>query len=92
MRFAAVVLAHHLLDGLARLISMVEWDGAHIMVQNMGFDDAVEKVTANPAKVAVDGGSCTTSEVPDLGFIVRESRVGVLQVGDGDCKPIRRNP
>lgn len=60
----AVVAAHHSLDGLAGLVRVVEGDGADVVVQNVGLDDAVEDVTADEAKVTVDGGGGTTGEGP----------------------------
>lgn len=80
----AVVVAHHLLDGLAGLIRVVEGDGADVVVQDVGLDDAVEDVTADETKVTVDGGGSTTGEVPRLGLVVGQAGVGVLEVGDGD--------
>lgn len=79
------MLAHNLLDGFARFVGMVEWDGADIVVQNVSLNDTVKELTANETEFAVDGGSSTTSEVPNLRLVVRESRVGVLKVGNGNC-------
>lgn len=85
MSLRAVVLAHNLLDGLARFVGVVERDSADVVVQNMCLNDTVEELAANEAKFAVNGGSSTASEVPNLRLVVRESRVGVLKVGNGNC-------
>ena len=79
-----VVRAHDLLDGLARLIGVVEGDGADIVVENVSLNDTVEDVTTDEAEITVDGGSGTASEVPDIRLVVRKGGVGVLEVGDGD--------
>lgn len=83
MSLAAVVLAHDLLDGLGGFISMVEWDGADVVVSDVGLDDSVEKSTANEPEFTVNRGCGTPGEVPGLVVVVRESGVSVLQVSDG---------
>ena len=79
----AVVSAHHFLDGFARFVGVVKGNGADIVVEDVGFDNSVEDVTANESKVAVNGGSGTTSKVPGFGLVVGEGGVGVLEVSDG---------
>lgn len=81
---AAVVLAHDALDGLAGLVGVVEGDVADIVVQDVSFDDTVEDVSANEAKVTVNSGGGTTSEVPHLRLVVGKGGVGVLQESDGN--------
>lgn len=81
----AVVVAHDVLDGLAGLVGVVEGDVADIVVQNVGLDDAVEDVAADKAEVTVDGGGGSADEVPNLGLVVGEGRVGVLEESDGNC-------
>lgn len=76
--------AHDLLDGFGGLIGVVEGDGTDIVVKNVGFDDAVEKLTADKAKFTVDGCGGSTGEVPRLWLVVRKSWVGVLQESDGN--------
>ena len=83
--FRPVVVAHDLLDGLAGLVGVVEGNVADIVVEDVGLDDSVEDVATDKAEVAVNGGGGTTGEVPHLGLVVRETGVGVLKVGDGDC-------
>lgn len=38
---AAVVPAHNWLDGLGSLVGVVEWNGRDVVVEDVGFDDAV---------------------------------------------------
>ena len=85
LSLSAVVVAHDLLDGLAGLIGVVEGDVANIVVQNVGFDDAVEDVAAHESKVTVNGGGSPAGKAPHLRLVVRQSWVSVLQEGDGDC-------
>lgn len=80
----AVVLAHDLLDGLGGLVGVVEGDGADVVVQDVGLDDAVEEGAADEAELAVDGGGGAADVVPALGAIVGKRGVGVLEEGDGD--------
>lgn len=81
---SAVVVAHDTLDGLGGLIGVVEGDVADIVVQDVGLNDTVEDVAADETEVTIDGGSGSTGEVPDLGLVVGESGVGVLEEGNGD--------
>lgn len=85
VRLGAVVAAHDLLDGFAGLIGVVEGDGADIVVENVSFDDAVEYMAADEAKVAVNGCCGATGKVPYFGLVMREGWVGVLQISDGNC-------
>jgi hypothetical protein len=79
------VLAHDGLDGLGGLVGVVEGDGGDVVVEDVGLDDAVEDLAADETELAVNGGGGTTGKVPGLAGVVREGRVGVLEVGDGDC-------
>jgi hypothetical protein len=81
---AAIMLAHDRLDGLGGLISVVERNGADVVVQDMGLDDAVEELTTDEAKFAVDCCGGSTSVGPGRGCVVGESWVGVLEEGDHD--------
>lgn len=76
--------AHDALDGLGGLIGVVEGDVADIVVQNVGLNDTVEDVTADETEVTIDGGGGSTGEVPDLGLVVGEGGVGVLEEGNSD--------
>lgn len=52
----------------------------------MGLDDPVKERAAEETELAIDGRSGTANKVPLLGFIMGERGVGVLEVGDGDCR------
>ena len=55
------------------------------MVDDVGVNDAVEEVTADKAKVAVNGGKGALDKGPAVSVEVRDIRVSVVQVGDGNC-------
>lgn len=78
------MLAHDGLDGLGGLVRVVEGDATNIVVEDMGLDDAVEKVTADEAHLTINGSSSTTDEVPLVVGVVGKGRVGVLEEGDGN--------
>jgi hypothetical protein len=48
------------------------------------LDDAVEELSSDEAEFAVDGGGGAADVVPGLGVVMRETGVGVLEVGDAD--------
>lgn len=85
----AVVGAHDALDGIGGLIGVVEGDVADIVVQDVGLNDTVEDVAADETEVTIDGGSGATGEVPDLGLVVGEGGVSVLEEGNGDYMNVR---
>lgn len=64
---------------------MIERNFVDIVVQNMGLNDTVEKVSPNETELPVDSDCCTTSEVPCLWLVMRKTWVGVLQISDGNC-------
>lgn len=78
------MLPHDRLDGFRRLICVIEWDCGNIVMKNVGFDNAVEKLAANKTKFAIYRSSSTTGVGPGMGLIMRERRIGMLEVGDGD--------
>lgn len=80
----AVVLAHNRTDGVRSLVGVVKGNGRDVVVEDVRLDDAMKKVTADEATLAINGSSSTTDKVPLFGVIVGESRVGVLEKGDGD--------
>jgi len=43
---------------------MVEWDGGDEVMTYVRADYVVEEMGIDEAEVAVDGGSCSASEVP----------------------------
>lgn len=78
----AVVATHDWLDGLGSFIGVVEGDGADIVVENVGFNDAVEESAANEAELAVNCGGGSTNIGPASSGVVGKRRVGMLEVGD----------
>jgi hypothetical protein len=78
------VTTHDWLDGLGSFVSVVEGDGADVMVKNVGLDDTVKKSAANESKFTVDSSGGTTNVVPALTTVVRKSWVSVLKEGDSN--------
>ena len=81
----AVVAAHDGLDRFRCLVGVVEGDRGDVVVQDMGFDDAVEELASDETEFAVDGCGRAAGVGPAGGFVMRERGVGVLKVSDGDC-------
>ena len=63
---------------------MVEGDGGDEVVQDVGFDDAVEEDGTDGGEVAVDCCEGAAGEGPDAGEVVGEGGVGVLEECYGD--------
>jgi hypothetical protein len=80
----AVVLAHHWLDGLRGLVGVVEGDGADIVMENVGLDDAVEELAADETEFAIDSSGGSTDIVPGLVGVMRKRWIGMLEVSDGN--------
>lgn len=78
------MLSHDFLDCLGSLVGVVEGDAGDKVVCDVGFDNPVQEVPPDEAKVPVDGGGGTAGEVPGFGVVVGEGGVGVLEKGDGD--------
>ena len=78
------MLAHDWLDSLGGFIGVVEWDGANVVVEDVGLDNAVEKGAANEAEVSVNGCSSSSDVVPTLTGIVRKRAVSMLKISDGN--------
>jgi hypothetical protein len=76
------VLAHNGLDGLGSLVGMVEWDSADVVVEDVGLDDAVEKLAANEAELSIDCSGSAAGVCPGGWGVVRECGIGVLEEGD----------
>lgn len=49
---------------------MVERDGGHIVMKNMGFDDSMEELAANETEFPIDRSGRTASETPRFRFIM----------------------
>lgn len=78
------MLAHDWLDSLGGFVGVVEGDGADVVVEDVGLNDAVEESAANETEFAVNGCGGTTNVVPRSSRVVGKSWVGVLEVGDGN--------
>jgi len=76
--------AHDGLDGLGSLVGLVEGNGADVVVQNVGLDDAVEELTADKSKFAIDSRGGATDVGPGLASVMWERWVGVLKIGDSN--------
>ena len=64
---------------------MVEWNGADVVVEDMGFDDTVQELAADETEFAINSCGCATGIVPAGRSVVRKAGVGVLEVSDGNC-------
>ncbi len=54
------------------------------MVNHVVFNDAVEKMAPNEAKVAIDCGQRTLDKSPMLSLEVRNIYMGVMQIGNSN--------
>lgn len=68
----AVVFTHNGLDCLGSLVGVVEGNSGDKMVCNVSLNDAVQELAANEAKLSIDSGSRSTSEVPGFRVVVGE--------------------
>lgn len=78
--------SHDLLDSLGRLVCVVEWNGANIVMENVGLYDTVKELTTNKSKFTIDSCSSSSDIVPALRCVVRKSWVGVLKEGNCNCE------
>jgi hypothetical protein len=60
----SIVLAHDLLDRFTCLIGVIEGNGRDVVVEDVGFNDAVEEVATNETEFTIDCCSSTTSVCP----------------------------
>lgn len=79
-----IVSTHDLLDVNSRLVSIVERNSSDEVVADVGLDDSVENVLADPSKVSIDGCRSTSGIVPFTLSVVWKSWIGVLQESDHD--------
>jgi chaperonin GroEL (HSP60 family) len=56
------VAAHDWLNGFGGFVGVVKWDGANVVVENMGFDDTVKKLTTDEAKFTIDC-CCSSADI-----------------------------
>ena len=80
-----VVLAHDGFDSLGGLVAVPEGQFGKVVVDDVGFDDAVHKVAADEAEFAVDCGGGAAGEGPGCWVVVGEGGVGVLEEGYPYC-------
>ena len=65
-----VMAAHDRLDGCGGFVGVVEGNGGHVVVQDVGLDDAVEQGAADEAEFAVNGGGGSAGKIPRFGSVV----------------------
>ena len=80
-----VVLLQQRLDGLRRLLRVVERNAREQVVHHVVVDDLVHEVAADEAEAAVNRAESAARERPLLGGEVGHGRVRVVEVGDGHC-------
>jgi hypothetical protein len=78
------VASHNRLDRLGRLICVIEWNRADIVMEDVGLDDTMQELAADEAKFAINSGCCTTDIVPAGWGVVRKAGISVLEEGDGN--------
>jgi hypothetical protein len=74
--------AHDRFDGFGCLVSVVEGDGADVVVKDVGFNDTMEESAADKTKLAIDCRSGSTDIVPAFGRVMGKGGISVLKVGD----------
>jgi hypothetical protein len=75
---------HDWFNGLGRLICVVEWDCADVVVKDVGLNDAVEKSATNETEFSIYSCSGSTNIIPGFSCVVGERGVRMLKVGDGN--------
>ena len=63
---------------------MVEGDCGNKVMQDMCLDDAVHEKGTNKSQFTINSCSCPALEVPDAVLVMREGRIGVLKVSNGN--------
>lgn len=82
---SVVVGAEELPERICRLPGVVVRDLGGDVVGDVRLADTVQDVLADGAhELSVDGGKGASGERPLVGGVVRENRVGVLEVGNED--------
>ena len=77
-----IMFPHDRFDRFGSFISVIKGDGGDVVVEDVHVGDAVHDGVGEEGDVAIDGGGGATGEGPGFGFVVWESGVGVLKVGD----------
>ena len=78
----AIMTTQDRFDCLGRFIGMVEWNGRDKVMENVGFNDPMEKMAANETKFTVNRCGGATGECPSTGFVMRQRRIGMLKEGN----------
>ena len=68
---ASIMSTHDRLDRLCSLVGVVEGNGANVVVEDVGFNNAVEKVWTNRPEIAVNCCSSAAGKGPGGGVVVR---------------------
>jgi hypothetical protein len=76
--------SHNRFNGLGCLIGMIERNRAHVVVEHVSLDDAMEKMATDKSEVAINCRSGATNVVPGCTSVVRKTWVGVLKIGNRD--------
>ena len=79
------MLAHDGANGLRSLIGVIEGNAGHVMVEDVGLDNAVEELTTDEAKLTIDSGSSAANKVPLFSGVVRKRGISVLEESNGNC-------
>ncbi len=78
------MLSHDGLDRLGCFISVVERDGADIVVKHVGLNNAVKKSSTDEAEFTINRCSSASSISPSCCCVMRQGRIGVLKESDGN--------
>lgn len=76
--------SHNGADSIASLVGIIKWNGANVMVQDVGLDNAVKQVASNESELAINSSGGTTNEIPLLLGVVGKRRIGVLEESDSN--------
>lgn len=81
-----VVLAHNGLNSFSGFIGMVERNRGYVVMEDMSLDYTVEKRSTYKSKFTVYCRCGSSSESPGFVTIMRDGWIGVLKVGNSNCK------
>ena len=83
LHIALIMYSHHIFDSARRFFCVVERDSRCVVMEDVILDRAMEDIASDKPKVSIYGRSAAAEERPRFTRIVWQSRVGVLQEGDG---------
>ena len=63
---------------------MVEGYCGNKVMQHMCLNDAVHEEGTNESQFTINSCSCSALEVPDAVLVMREGRIGVLKISNGN--------